>query len=547
MLVLVLVHGCLLSDRGFSNPLKGLTAISEDDERRLGMQFDRDIQQQIEVIHDPLVAGFINELGQSIVAEIEPQPFIYRFRVIKSSSLNAFAVPGGYVYFHSGTILAAESIDELAGVMGHEIAHVKGHHYVRMQKKQRPIELVTTTAAIIASVFANDPTPVIAAQALNVSLGLKFSRDLEAESDHLGSIWITRAGYDPAGITRFFERILEEQERYPNDIPPYLFSHPEVEERIEIVRAAAETLRPSQKRDPNQMQALHPKPGPKLAASLLDIQERLRLLLETGRASLSILPAELRSAAPNADVGGDAAPLPAEPIESILDATDTLARAGDLDAALLKLALAGGSTDPRVPFTAAELLFDAGRYPEAIVAYRRTVLRDSTRARTFYKLGLAHKRSGQRHHAVWAFEQAVLRAQPGTDFRQLVDWEIEKLTFQVVLEAGFTDGSQAAGKHDRKRRPPGRQRTAFTVGDTRMLWWARLGETFVPHASRVTVVWKNARGVVVQEETVESAQKSVITSVLEFGAEGATAGEWTVEALLDGDVIDARKTRVLPR
>ncbi len=181
----------------------------------------------------------------------------------------------------------------------------------------------------------------------------------------------------------------------------------------------------------------------------------------------------------------------------------------------------GGSADPRVPFAAAELLFTAGRYPEAIDAYRRTVIRDPTRARTFYKLGLAHKRSGQRHHAVWAFEQAVLRAQPGTDFRQRVDWEIEKLTFQIVLEAGFT------------------------VGDTRMLWWARLGETFVPHASRVTVVWRNPEGVIVQEETVEPAQKSVITSVLEFGTSGATAGEWTVEALLDDEAIDTRKTRVL--
>ena len=534
VLLLALAIGCTQGSVGFPNPFRGLTGFSEDDERRIGMEFDRSIQKQVEVIHDPLVAGFINELGQSIVAEIEPQPFIYRFRVIKDPSLNAFAVPGGYVYFHSGTILAAGSIDELAGVMGHEIAHVKGHHYVRMQKKQRPIELATTGAAILASVFMTDPTPVIAAQALNVSMGLKFSRDLEAESDHRGSIWVTRAGYDPAGITRFFERILEEQKDYPDGIPPYLFSHPDVEERIETVRAQAEKLRSDSTREPD----------PQLAVTMLDVQERLHLLIETGRANLPILPPEPSSTLTHTDADANAnadnVTPDAAPIEPLLDAADELARAGDIDAALLKLAHAGDSADPRVPFAAGELLFEAGRYPEAVAAYRRTVLRDSTHARVFYKLGLAHKHSDQRHQAVWAFEQAVLRASPGTDLRQRVDWEIEKLTFQTILAAGFTDGSKA----NSRRPPPGRARDTFTVGDARMLWWARLGETFVPHASRVTVRWTNPEGVVVQENTAEPVPMTFITSVLEFDAAGAPAGEWTVEALLDDDVVDVRNVRV---
>lgn len=82
--------------------------------------------------------------------------------------------------------------------------------------------------------------------------------------------------------------------------------------------------------------------------------------------------------------------------------------------------------------------------------------------------------------------------------------------------------------------------------DARMLWWARLGETFVPHAARVTVRWTNPEGVVVQEESAEPLEKAFIASVLEFGVAGASAGEWTVEALLDDDVVDVRKTRVEP-
>jgi len=290
----------------------------------------------------------------------------------------------------------------------------------------------------VASV-AKDASPAIAAQALNVSLGLKFSRDLEAESDHLGAIWLTRAGYDPSGITRFFERILEEQERYPDDIPPYLFSHPDVDDRIKTVRAQAETLHPTRSQHPD------------LAASLVAAQERLRVLIETGRVSLPILPPELRSSTSRIDEAtraeSDAGTAPAQPdpesIQLLLDAVDELSRAGELDAALLKLARAEGSADPRVSFTAGELLFAAGRYTEAAAAYHRTVLLDSTHARIFYKLGLAQARAGQRHNAVWAFEQAVLRTNPGTDLRRRVNLEIEKLTFKIVLAAGFPDGSKA--------------------------------------------------------------------------------------------------------
>ena len=182
-----------------------------------------------------------------------------------------------------------------------------------MQKQQRHIGLLTTAAAILVSVFAKDPTPVIVGQALNVSLGLKFSRDLEAESDRLGAIWLTRAGYEPAGITRFFQRILEEQEHYPDDIPPYLFSHPDVEDRIESVRTQAESLHPTR------------VPDPDLAASLPAVQERLRLLIETGRVSLPILPPEFRSTAPRFD-HADLANANPEPIQPLLDAADELLR-----------------------------------------------------------------------------------------------------------------------------------------------------------------------------------------------------------------------------
>jgi predicted Zn-dependent protease len=101
------LSACIQDDGRRFNPFRAVVpSISDDDEREIGMQFDRELQEVVPVIHDPVVTDFINELGQALVSQIEPQPFIYRFRVIDDPALNAFAVPGGYIYFHSGTILA---------------------------------------------------------------------------------------------------------------------------------------------------------------------------------------------------------------------------------------------------------------------------------------------------------------------------------------------------------------------------------------------------------------------------------------------------------
>ncbi|MEE9609438.1 MAG: M48 family metalloprotease, partial [Myxococcota bacterium] len=154
---LAVVAACVQDDGGRFNPIKDLTTVSVDEEREIGLRFDREIRKHVEVINDPVVAGFINDLGQEMVRTIEPQPFIYRFRVINDPSLNAFAVPGGYIYFHSGTVLAAGSIDELAGVLGHEIGHVKARHFARMQQKTQIPDLLAGLAGMAAAVAAEEP------------------------------------------------------------------------------------------------------------------------------------------------------------------------------------------------------------------------------------------------------------------------------------------------------------------------------------------------------------------------------------------------------
>lgn len=508
---------CIQNDGTRFTPWKAVVpSVSEDDEREIGMEFDRRLQEIVPVIHDPVVTDFINELGQALVSQIEPQPFIYRFRVIDHPALNAFAAPGGYIYFHSGTVLAVSSVDELAGVMGHEIAHIKQHHYARMRKKSQIPDLLVAIAGMAAAVAAEEPGLLIASQAANVAMKLRYSREYEAEADQFGGVFMVRAGYDPAGSTRFFERILEEREHYPNDIPPYLFSHPEVEDRIAAIEIAAESLRPTR------------KPDPAFERTLPIVQARLAMLVDTNRSSL-----------PRVNPPADRARR-----EPALEEALAPAETGDLDEALVRLgrAQAAYPEDPRIPFRAGELLFDAGRYEEAAASYRRTLRLDASRGKVFFKLGLAYKEMGERHRAVYALEQAALRAGEASTLRKRANWEVLKLTFTIVPEAGFADGS----RDERGDTPVGFARGEFREGDRLLAWWARINPRFQSYVESFALRWTAPDGRVVQEEAVDSYSRLLVGSILAL-EDGATAGKWAAELLLGDERIDRRTVTVRAR
>ena len=516
--VWVAAFGCVQDDGSRFNPIEIVSPrMDDDDERRIGMEFDRELHKKVNIIHDPVVAGFLNDLGQSIAETIEPQPFIYRFRVVEAPSLNAFAVPGGYVYFHSGTVLAAGSVDELAGVMGHEIAHVKARHVARMQKQSQLPDLAAKIAGMAAAIATGEPGLMVVAEAANVSLQLRFSREFETEADQLGGVFVARTGYDPAGSARFFERIVDAQQSHPDVIPPYLYTHPAAEDRIQTIRLAAETLQPAR------------EPVVSLEDDLREAQARLAFLIDMHRESIP-------------STGGPADRSQTDPL---LEEAAERIRLGEDDAALVLLSRAQAiePNDPRVPFRIGNLLYEAGRTEEAAAAYRRTVQLDSSAALVFYQLGLAYRDTGERHRSVYAFEQAMHRTGAEGRLRRQAEWEILKLTFTVVPEAGFADGSEVEGADT----PVGFSREAFRVGDRAIAWWARLSPRFTGYSDRITVRWTDPAGSLVQEGPADPLGRPYIGSSLVFDAAGARpAGAWTVEARLEDDVIDRRTVQVEP-
>jgi predicted Zn-dependent protease len=508
---------CVQDDGSRFNPIEAVVpAWDEDSQSEAGMQYDRELQTKVAVIHDPIVAGFVNQLGQEIVQTIEPQPFAYRFRVIADPSLNAFALPGGYVYLHSGTLLAATSVDELAGVIGHEIAHVKARHHFRMAQRAQLPNILAGLVGMGAAIATGEGGALVAAQAVNVAVQLRFSREFETEADELGGIFVTRAGFEADGSARFFERILEEQKGHPDTIPPYLYSHPAVEERIASVRQAAQKLRPAR------------EPDPALAESLTAVQARLAHLLDAHRTSFA----------------ADAPPPDRAITDPLLAEAERLAQAGDVDAALLVLARAEAQEprDPRVPFRIGELLADGGRAADAAAAFGRALQLDPSRALVFFKLGIAYQQLGQRQRAVYAFEQAMRRAGEGSVLQRRAAWEVEKLSFSIVREAGFADGDP----EEKADTPVGFGRERFAERDRRMVWWARLGPHFVPYADRLRVRWIDPDGELRQDAKVAQLRKPFVSSTLERGERGFAAGLWRAETLLDDAVIDTRTVPVGP-
>jgi len=545
---LAFAGGCSHDEGSHFSPMDLVVpSYSDDDLRQIGMDADREIQKQVEIIYDPIVSGYLNELGQELASQIAPQPFIYRFRIIDANSLNAFALPGGYIYIHSETLMRVGSVDELAGVLGHEIAHVQARHFSRREAKTALPGLAARVIGMGAAVAAKQPGLAVAGEGVNVALQIGFTREYEAEADQLGAIWVTRAGYDPAALTKFLDKIIQSTDGFPDYLPPYLATHPFPEDRIHAIAAAAETL--------------HPKriPDPDLAAALPLVQARLAFLLKTGRASLN-----------------QGIPESSDPqIEAVLKQAAKAAANGDRDAALIMLGRIDGleRADPRIPFQIGELLYESGRYDEAAASYLRAIALDSSRALVFFKLGEAFEAAGRPHRAVYAFEQAVRRTAEASELRRRSEWEIYKLTFVPVEASGFTDGSlsdaveAAADAIDARADAPEARSDAndarsdesaarredpptadFPSGVSRIVWWARLGTRFRQYASDFEVRWIDPSGTTALERPARKQSADTIGAVLEFGRKHpAAVGRWTLELRLKDDVVDSQTFAIRPQ
>jgi predicted Zn-dependent protease len=208
----------------------GGCAISTQQEQQLGADYSAQLEKELEFVNDAAVHNYVTALGNRLASQ-GSRGLTYRFRVVNSNVLNAFAVPGGYVYINRGIIERASNMSELAGVMAHEIAHVEERHTAEQLGRVQSANLGLSLAYIL---MGRQPSGVENA-ALNVGGGLvlaRYSRGAEEEADAVAVPMMVSAGINPRGLSTFFQKLLSDERRSPSTVEMWFSTHPTTSDRV---------------------------------------------------------------------------------------------------------------------------------------------------------------------------------------------------------------------------------------------------------------------------------------------------------------------------
>lgn len=257
----------LIGDRNVS---KGLNFYSMEQELALGKQLSIEVQRQAKIIDDPIISEYINRLGQNL-ARNSDVTFPVTFTLIESGEINAFTLPGGYVFINTGLLELSGNEAELASAIAHEIGHAAARHATRQASRDRLLKFGTLPLAILggpaARVVVNETVPIAS---------MKFSREFENEADLLGVEYLWKAGYDPNASIDLFEALASTEKRQPGSVSKLFRAHPLTPDRIEKTQKNIDKLLPA-------------RPSYVLNTSEYeDIRARLEERLKTDGAAVSV-------------------------------------------------------------------------------------------------------------------------------------------------------------------------------------------------------------------------------------------------------------------
>ena len=220
---------------------KGLDFYSTQEERELGQKLARAIERSAAVVDDPVINEYVNRLGQLLVRNSDARtPFIVK--VLDYDEINAYALPGGFLFVNRGLILAADNEAQLTGAMAHEIAHVAARHATRSATRAQIIDGLS-----LSLIFITGPLGLAAHGLAIVSKPLtfrKFSRDAEREADLLGLEYQYAAGYDPQEFVALFEALGAGEEKHRSLLVKAFATHPMTSDRIKLAQEEITTYLP---------------------------------------------------------------------------------------------------------------------------------------------------------------------------------------------------------------------------------------------------------------------------------------------------------------
>ena len=236
LLCILVLSGCA------RNPVTGkrqIVLISESQEIAYGREAHPEVLAQFGRVEDSDLQNYFNEIGQELAVLSHRPELKWHFNVVDSPIINAFALPGGYIYFTREILAYMNNEAELAGVMGHEIGHVTARHSVSQISKSQLFGVGLGLGSVLSPTFSQLSE---FAQVGVGMLSLKYGRDDERQSDELGVKYMSLGGYDPRELSKFFVVFQQMRENSSQSIPDWLSSHPAPPDRITATRQDAETL-----------------------------------------------------------------------------------------------------------------------------------------------------------------------------------------------------------------------------------------------------------------------------------------------------------------
>ena len=208
--------------------------VGDEQEKALGQEAAAQIDSAVPMIADDAANSYVTNLGTALATASDDRNRDWRFRIVDAEVLNAFALPGGFVYVNRGLIERATSSSELAGVLGHEIGHVLLRHSAERIEKQQKTNVGVSVVCGLTNICSSEAARV-AIDVGGAALFARFSRRDELEADSAAVGIVSRAGYDPQGIATMFAKLLETRDQRPDMVEGWFASHPMEEDRIAAV------------------------------------------------------------------------------------------------------------------------------------------------------------------------------------------------------------------------------------------------------------------------------------------------------------------------
>lgn len=227
---------------GFAGGCASAASVSPQQEAQIGAQASADVNRQLPIVNNSAISSYINELGNSIAQRADQRGIRYHFYVVNSDVVNAFALPGGYVYLNRGLIERAGNMSEVAGVLAHEIGHVVERHGIERMARANNVGLGANLAYILLGRQPGAIEQAAVGAGLQGAFIAPHSRAAEREADAVAIRYLVASGINPNGMVTMFEKLQRERRSSPNAVAQWFSTHPLEEERIQNTRNAIAQL-----------------------------------------------------------------------------------------------------------------------------------------------------------------------------------------------------------------------------------------------------------------------------------------------------------------